>query len=127
MGRKYCVQNCWDNHWPIFQLQLLAHAERSLSKLLHYISLLGKIRFDNSCPKLQMMNGATPVKPNIYPTAKYIKKAPCGALKLFFKKMNYSPLPGFTKPSLASKLNVACGTALSLALSINFPVTRQMP
>lgn len=43
-------------------------------------------------------------------------------------QINYcSLLDGLTKPNLASRLNVACGTARRRALSINLPVTRQMP
>lgn len=33
----------------------------------------------------------------------------------------------FTNPSFASRLSVACGTARKRALSISFPVTRQIP
>ena len=44
----------------------------------------------------------------------------------FKVKLLYS-VPGFTKPSFASRLNVACGTARRRALSINLPVMRQMP
>lgn len=74
-------------------------------------------------------------------TAQFYSKARCkkliykwfenkkpGESRAFIIQCNfYCSLGDFTKPSFASRLKVACGTALNRALSISLPVTRQIP
>lgn len=57
------------------------------------------------------------------------KKATKAAFSVDILKKNayWLLFPGFTYPSLASRLNVAWGTALRRALSMSLPVTLHIP